>query len=750
MSELNNDKKVIQEGRRNVLKDVEASKRDQVLVKLTKKLEDDNVPHKISNLWSRGNANRANWLERQAEFMSGWDDHLIGNGQAGAGPFEGSSNLHLPTLFTVAKTMHARFLQALLAIDPPFTLKPRTEAFVDRVPLVNDVMRYAINDWANRGLGIEDALDKWVWSWITTGSGIIKLRWDCEYTSWVDVQEVMEDDVPDYVIDPATGAERLIPKKKLVEKEVEVTKKVFEGPIVEFVEVEDLLIIGGGGDPDRADAVIHQDFLTSSEMWTLVDRGVFSEEAVRKVLEGSPDLMNAGQNSMLKQDRSEASGQAAPDTDLDHDRYQVLECHMKYDTNGSGIFSDIVVHMHEKSRTILRATYLRRMNKAGERPFKKIDFHIRNDQEYGIGIIEILYPYALEMDAMHNMRIDFGLISTMPFGFYRPSSSINPETISLEPGALIPVDNPQTDIFFPNLGNRTVFGMQEEQSLQMMIDRVTSISDLNLGVIGGQGATRTATGTKALVGEASANLDVYLKRMNRGWKRALEYLLHMLQQRIPSGLSFRVTGETGSDYWNQVRSEEDIAGDYDIEVSPNSSSSNKGIQQDVAQQILQLTSNPLDIQLQLITPVQRYEALRNFLQSLGVKEYGRYISKPQGYQANLSPEEEANRILRGIDVPVLPQMDHQGFIDFFQYIFKHDELLGQFDEQQTVKLAVQSKKHEAMLEALQAQQAQAANTAQMQANAAQATSMSPVGTNGGQSAQTNPGAGGTAPSSAGQ
>lgn len=743
MSVINDDKKVIQEGRRNVLKDVEASKRDQVLVKLTKKLEDDNIPNKISNLWSRGNANRANWLERQAEFLSGWDDHLIGNSSSGGGAFEGSSNLHLPTLFTVAKTMHARFLQALLAIDPPFFIKARTEAFVDRVPLINDTMRYAINEWANRGLGIEEPLDKWLWSWITTGSGIIKMRWDCEYTSWTDVQEVEEEDVPTYMIDPS-GKERLIPKTKLVEKEVEVTKKVFEGPVVDFVEVEDLLIIGGSGDPDKADAVIHRDFLTSSELWTLADRGVFSEEAVRKVIEGGSDMQAAGMNDLMKQSRSEASGQASPETDLDHDRYQILETYMKYDANGSGIFSDIIVHMHERSRTILKATYLRRVNRAGERPFKKIDFHIRNGQEYGIGIIEILYPYALEMDAMHNMRIDFGLISTMPFGFYRPSSSINPETINLEPGALIPVDNPQTDIFFPNLGNRTVFGMQEEQSLQMMIDRVTSISDLNLGVIGGQGATRTATGTKALVGEASANLDVYLRRMNRGWKRALEYLLHMLQQRIPAGLAFRVTGETGSDYWQQVKSEEDIAGDYDIEVSPNSSSSNKGIQQDVAQQILQLTSNPLDIQLQLVTPVQRYEALRNFLQSLGIKEYGRYISKPQGYQANLSPEEEANRVLRGIDVPVLPQMDHQGFIDFFDYIYKHDELLGQFDEQQTVKLALQAKKHEAMMDALKSQAAQAANTAQMQANAAQGTSMSPVGTNGGQSAQANPGAGGTA------
>lgn len=746
MSEIQNDKKVIEEGRKP-LKDVEASLRDQVVAKLAKKLDSENYGAKIANLWDRGNANRAAWLERQREYLASWDDHLIGN-NGSSGPFEGSSDLHLPVLFTVAKTMHARFLQAILSIDPPFYIKPRTEAFVDRTQMIVDTMRYAISEWANRGLGIEEALDKWVWSWITSGSGILKQRWDCEYTSWLDVQQVEEDAPPQFVIGP-DGKETLIPRKRVVEKEVQVTKKVFEGPVFEFVEVEDLLIIGGGGDPDKADAVIHQDYLTSSELWTLADRGVFDKNAVEATIEAGPDLVSETATGMLKQDKSMASGQSSLDSDFDHDRYQILESYLKADVDGSGIFSDIVVWIHKKSRAILKATYLRRMNKAGERPFKKIDFHIRNDQEYGIGIIEILYPYAREMDAMHNMRIDFGLISTMPVGFYRPSSSVNPETITLEPGALIPVDNPQTDVYFPNLGNHTVFGFQEEQALQQMIDRVTSISDLNLGVISGQGATRTATGTRALVGESNANLDVYLRRMNRGWKRVLEYLLHSLQQRIPAGLSFRVTGDSGADYWRTIKSADDIAGDYDIEVSANSSASNPAVKQDQAQQILQLTSNPLDIQLQIVTAANRYEAVKNFYQSLGIKEYGRYASKPQGSTTPLSPEEEANRILRGIDVQVTPDMDHKGYIDYFQYIYDNDELLGQFDEKQTILLAKQAEKHKQMMEALEAAQAQAANASQMRQNAAMSqqqapVGMSPVGTGGGTNAQANPGAGGAA------
>jgi hypothetical protein len=48
----------------------------------------------------------------------------------------------------------------------------------------------------------------------------------------------------------------------------------------------------------------------------------------------------------------------------------------------------------------------------------------------------------------------------------------------------------------------------------------------------------------------------------------------------------------------------------------------------------------------------------------------------------------------------------------------HDEILGQFNEAQTVSLAKKASEAQAMLQAAQAQQAQVANAQQMQMNAA--------------------------------
>lgn len=718
VSEINDDKKALES--RKALENtdelqIEASLRDQIPEKLAKALNKLKIGKKVVSIWDTGNANRTQWLARQEEYLSDWDEFLVSSAE---GPFQHSSSLHIPMPLIVAKTLHARFLQAILNQDPPFSLKARQEANSERAELVQNVLNYTIKEWANFNNGADEAIDLWIWDWITTGVGLLKQRWEVEYTRFIDVELTPVAGVPEFITGPE-GEEITLPTVVMEEKEVARTKKVFEGPVIERTAPEDVLIVGGKGDPQRADAVIQQTLLNSSELWTLADRKIFRKKVVEDIISKGPDSRFGGEADNIKQQRARNAGQADIEKDTGLDRYRILEAYIKVDVDGSGINSDVVVWIHKRSKKILRATFLHRINKAGKRPFFKIDFLKRPEQDYGIGIIEMLHPLSVEMDAMHNIRIDYGMLASMPFGFYRPTSSLDPETINLEPGALIPLDNPQTDVFFPNLGNRTTFGFQEEASLQNLVERLTGISDLSLGVLSGaQGATRTATGTRALIGELNANLDVFLRRLNLGWKQALEFLLHMLQQRIPKGKSFRITGETGNDYWATVRDKEDIGGDFDLELSANTATSNPVIQQQNANQVLQLTSNPLDFQLGIITPLERYEALKNFYKSIGVKDFSRFIRKPPEQMRLLSPIEEVDRLLAGIEVVVTPEMDHQAFITLVEEFKKSDELLGQQEPGQIALLVDQANRHSQMAQALQQQAAQQRNAQQVATNSA--------------------------------
>lgn len=723
MSTLNDDKLVINEGRES-FKEIEAPLRDQIRSKLFKQLEEMKWGTKVDTIWKNGNANRDEWLKRQQVYLQDLDE--FANSTAD-GPFQGSSSLHVPLPLTACKTYHARFLQALIGTEPWFTTKASREDSIESAQVVQDVMDYSLRNWGNRYQGSSKEIDVWTWKWITTGSGIIKDRWLCLYERYVDVVAVPKLGPAQTIVDEQ-GNERTIPTITQQEEEKVVTEKTFEGPELLCLDNEDVLIIGGDGDPQLADTVIHSQWLTASELWTLADRKIFKEEAVKEIVKGGGDLKSGGVEAAIKDQRAYNAGKEMVDTESDLDRYQILETYAWVDVDGTGINSHVVSWSHPRTGLLLHANYLRSLNKSGERPIFKADFHIRPGQDYGIGLLEMIHPLSVEMDAIHNMRVDFGIMSTMPVGFYRASSSIDPEIIQYEPGSLIPLDDPQKDIYFPQMGNRTAFGFQEEAALQNLVERLLNINDMSLGVMNGaQGATRTATGARALVQETNTNLDVFLRRLNRTWKQVLNYRLHMLQQRIPAGLSFRVTGESGNDYWRQIRGQKDIAGNFDFEVSPNSANSNPAITQEQAQQVYQIVRDPFLFQIGVVNNGNLYEATKFLIKSLGRKDFGKFITAPPNWQHTLTPEQEANRVLRGIPVPVTPEMDHEGFMNYFQEIFNNDEILGQFNEQQTIMLAKQAKQHEQMLQALEQMQAEQANAKQMQNNAATSQNQAPVG-----------------------
>jgi hypothetical protein len=105
-----------------------------------------------------------------------------------------------------------------------------------------------------------------------------------------------------------------------------------------------------------------------------------------------------------------------------------------------------------------------------------------------------------------------------------------------------------SDVVFPQLGNRTVFGFQEEASIYSMIERVTNMSDLSLGLLSGQGAARTATGARAVMGESNININIFLRRINRALKKLYCLIFEQVQQKLPEGFEFRVVDNfTGKD-----------------------------------------------------------------------------------------------------------------------------------------------------------------------------------------------------------
>jgi hypothetical protein len=717
---FNRDQDRIIDGRSFKLEDdeenglvVTADLRDQINKKLLKKLNEKNAGELIASAWQQGNADRQEWLTRMEEFLIQFDEFIDPIYEASN---DWSSVLHLPTIYTVIKTYHARMQAALMSIDPFFNVKARKEQNVEQEMVVQDLMRYTFKEWVNEHAGIDEVFDRWIWDWCAFGCGILKARWHKKFTKYVDVENVTVPGPMQFVMDPNTQETHAIPTLKQEEREVEKVVKCFDGPMVERVNIQDVLIVGGEGDPQKADSVIQSEYMTASELWSLADQSIFDYDAVEEVIKAGSDNRGAEAVSGHLYRQTETAGVANVDKPFELDRYQILEAYIKMDIDDSGINSDLVVWIHKESRKILRATYLYRMSPTGKRPFFKIDFHKRNNTEYGVGLVEIMYSLAREIDAMHNIRIDVGIMSSLPWGFYKPTASMAEEKLPIEPGTMIPLDNPGQDVFFPNLTGRTSFGFQEEAALYTLIERVTSISDLSLGIIGGQGAARTATGTQALLGEANANLDVYIRRMNRGVRQMLHYVFGMLQQKVTPGLQFRVIGGDGKEYWRHIESREALVGMYDFELDANSANSNKSIRIQTADFIYQTLQNPLLLQTGVVNVGNLYEALKNMMQVRDIKDVSKYITMPPEYQHRYLPVELANRILAGQNIPLDPTQDLQGFVAFVQEFLGDDELLGQIDQQGVQALVSKMNEAQQMIQAIEAAAAQQRNQQQMMTN----------------------------------
>lgn len=718
MKKLVNDKEVLEgKGREEFpIPEADIEVRDKIVDDLFKAMKDDDISLRIISMWEDYQSDRSDWYDRQDTFLSDWDEFIDVKPQ---GAFESSSNLHIPMPLWVLRTYHARMMQAIISPEPSVSIRARKSGYVNKAPLVESTVKYTLVDWANHYEGIEETIDQWIWSWLSTGIGYMKWRWDKVYTTYKGVETVHEEALPKAIINPQDGKEYLVPDIKEVLKEKLFKDKKFDGPVLEFIPAEDVAVIGPDiTDTRNADAVIHRQWLTADELWTLADRGIVNKDTVESMIDGGGDPKSSTTGTNIKNSRTQNAGEGSTDKQGELTRYEILEAYVKYDVEGNGINSDVIVWVASKQKKLLRATYLQRQNVAGERPITNAIFHKRSGQNSGmpVGLAEMLHPISRELDAMHNMRVDFGLISTVPFGFYRSGSSVNPDIYTLEPGKMYPIDQPG-DVYFPTISNRTVFGFQEEEALYKMVERLTGISDLALGVLSStQGITRTAAGTNQLVGEMNVNLDLPLQRLNRGWKKTLKYLVHMLQQRLPRDMEMRLNGDDGISQYIKLNGPEDIAGDYDIEISPSSAASNKNIQMSQAQQILQLIQNPLLLQIGIVTPENIYEAVKNYLKVIGIKSVSRFINSKFENSVVLSPKEEFERVIAGDKVTVMPNSDHEGFVAYAQSFMQDDELAGKFNKNQFALIAGQVKIHEQMIQAMKQMQAQQNNSNQVFAN----------------------------------
>lgn len=599
---------------------------------------------------------RGQWLQRLISYRQSWQDFV----SAGLDPaFEGAHNVHIPATFASIKAMHSRLFQAVMGIKPAFSLKPRTKVPETFKEDKEELLNWVIESYANRGDGWEQVVDQDIWMFVGDGTSITKQYWLKDVRKFTDVEEELRRpiqlDAEGYPI--------------MDEKEIEKEEVLFDCPIIENVKLEDLYIIGRKAtDTDDADMVCHSQQYTKSDLIKMAKLGFFFEDQVQEVIKIEPNINNPSPNRLntaAKQLDDFTTGLNKLGSQAGAKMYNIYETYLRYDIDNDGIDEEIVAWVEDTSKRILRITYLERVGPGSKRPFVVKKF-IPQTGPYGKGLGEILYGLNNELDYIHNQRLDYGTLQNLPFFFYRAASGLNPISLKLGPGMGVPVDDPSGDVNFPRLNGGTAYGFQEEAQVTRYSENASGITQFSLGNMQSQGATRTATGTAALVNELNANIDIHIKRYQRGYRKNLVILDLQLQDLLPLGTIIRVIGIDGQDIYKRFENREAIRWQADFELTANSINSNKAIERETAQMLLQQLANPIALQTGIATQINLYAAYKNLLQKFEIRDIDAYITKPaDAPESPFSAKDELNMIVVGVEPPLLVKDRHEEKLAFF-------------------------------------------------------------------------------------
>lgn len=638
------------------------------------------------------------------------------------GYFDQASDLHVPYTLIMAKAMHARIFQ-VFSQQNFFSVGANNVAFRSREETITWFMNWVLQKWINRGRGKSDVMDRWIQDILDEGTGILKLGFDRWKHTFVDVDlEVTEVPVPDIFTNPeeAEVKERIDVKAKI--KNVKKTLNQ-AAPRMGTVSLDDFFMPSGCLNVQEAPWVAHRVFLTDDDMKIRVQQGKFDEEAVKDALERrrSPSEMREDDRSEVRPRMREVEGVSRRSNDFENRNdlgvHTVIEWYGKAyvekdvdddtHTDTDILPEEIVVWYAADIKRILGWTYLHRISPSGHRPFYKADFMPSKERAFGIGIGELLWSLNNHIDAVHNLKLDNGILSSLQFGVYRSGSTFKPDTFRIRPGDLIPVED-VNDFKFVNVPYLGQFGENEELALTGYGEKLLAINDINLGNLTGRGvagALRNATGASFVDRQANIQLHPHLDRIARELKAFLGDLFILCRSRMDEQLYFRVTGEDGKAVFGDV-SRDDLRGDFDFSIDVDLAASSEAERQQRATLMLQTLLNPTLMQLGLVQPGNLYEVVKEYLIRHQVRSPDTFLARPPEHSGSpLTPQERVFKILMNqyddppIEQTVRPEENHQLALAVYDK-FKQSNLFGHFDRQKMAALEALIQAHNTFMSVL--------------------------------------------------
>jgi hypothetical protein len=689
----------------------EISKRDKSLS--VGKIDEAYIAKLAIDGWRRANEQRAEYLDTQETLEAAWRDLTS---QEKKGPWDNSANFKSKLILKYGKATHARLWQLFSNPSGFYQTEARQEPFKDRELQVKRFMDFVIESYANGKQGCKAEFDAFLWDVVFKGSGYLKAYWKREVHEYEEVVPTLE--VTEKIVFDGSPTGRPVSESKLIEKET-VKVDIIETPQVRRAMWEDICMPMGFSDPQESPWVSHRVYFTDEDLKVKAEQGMFYKDAVEEALQSRPSSIYGQDDDTndIKRSRVVIDGQNIDLDAFDQDQHVVLEWYGKAYVEPSveereiredlsKLPREIVAWVHKQTGRVLGWTYLHRISPGGIRPIFKGDFVKFTDRQNGVGTAELIYEEQRYEEAVTNMRLDNGMLASMPMFAYRQSSGLKAQNLRVKPGQGIPVDdvNDMKVFQFPFLQG---FGYQEAGMMESKAQGLLAVDEITVGISPDKvGALRTASGSNQLAQNSGIQLEIHFDRIARCINKLLQFLFRLSRERMPHALYYRVTGERGEPIFGRVN-REDLKGEYDFKISVDILGQSQLEKQQQSVLLMQTLLNPAFMQTGVVMPENLYNLCKNFLKVHKMGRVDDFITKPQGYEDKITPSERLYRLSFGlhtnppVESTVRLDEDHAAALAAYD-AFEQSDLFGLMNQDGLAALTRLRQAHMSMQQAQQA------------------------------------------------
>lgn len=515
--------------------------------------------------------------------------------------------------------------------------------------------------------------------------------------------------------------------------EAHITQKVtsFDGPSFEVLDLEDVVIPARCANlqppttqnPGGAPYVNRLCKTTLDTIRRLQGNGTYDlltpDGLARIEASGSNARTHEEDDSKEQKDQKEGIQEGFGSADLGT-RF-IIEHYGRWDVDGDGLEEDVIFWLERDSQVLLRARLLSEIYPGVpvRRPFGVAKLFPIPGRFYAQSMGEILEPIQDAMKFLMDSNFDWGTITNIPFGFYRPASGLKREDMTLIPGTLYPVDRPTEDVSFPTWNRDMSWITNTVQMLAGLEQKLSMQGDLQFGKVptGQASALRTLGTTASLLQQGDVRSEQILRRLFHGIAE-IYTLIHRLNRRyLPKAKQIRVMGmaERGEDPYVDLTPDR-IDADVDFSFRATMLNTNKQVVAGALQEIAALLISPIALQMGMATPDGIYKLMRDLTKAKDL-DPDRYLQRPpEGIFSGpkLSAEEALSMILNG-EIPDGQPLEASAQEHIAKLMgFVQSDQMGLLDSTRVQMLSMWMQKIQASDQTFQKQQAMMAAAAEMQ------------------------------------